>query len=141
MDRHRNINLLEGAFIWDVDNSSENGSADDCSNGKTRGEEYIGQNVYDVFFRSNSGRQRADGIPQSLNPIEDILTGKTMEDVQEHCIENRWYRTRFVPVLGKKDSGGSVNEACESMLYIFTRRGCERTFDGGIFCQKSFANL
>jgi signal transduction histidine kinase/CheY-like chemotaxis protein len=34
-----------------------------------------------------------------------------MEDVHEHCIDNRWYRTRFVPVLGKKDRDGSVNEA------------------------------
>lgn len=34
-----------------------------------------------------------------------------MEDVQEHCIDNRWFRTRFVPVLGKKGNGGHVNEA------------------------------
>lgn len=34
-----------------------------------------------------------------------------MEDVQEHIIDNRWYRTRFIPVLGRKGYGGSVNEA------------------------------
>jgi signal transduction histidine kinase len=70
----------------------------------------IGQNVYDVF-RSTNPRARKDEIPTSLKPIEDILTGKTMEDVHEHCIDNRWYRTRFVPVLGKKGNGGQVNEA------------------------------
>jgi signal transduction histidine kinase len=63
-----------------------------------------------VFCSLNPGSRR-DDIPASLQPIEDILTGKTMEDVHEHAIDNRWYRTRFVPVLGKKGNGGQVNEA------------------------------
>jgi signal transduction histidine kinase len=62
-------------------------------------------------FRFTNPNSRRDEIPESLRPIEDILTGKTMEDVQEHCIDNRWFRTRFVPVLGKKGNGGHVNEA------------------------------
>jgi signal transduction histidine kinase len=66
--------------------------------------------VYDVFRSKNPGARR-DEIPTSLKPIEDILTGKTMEDVHEHCIDNRWYRTRFVPVLGKKGDGGQINDA------------------------------
>jgi len=100
--------LLEGAFIWDLE--SELGSGDDSVSGRpTKGEDYIGKNVYDVFYQANP--RRGDDIPPSLKPIEDILTGKTMEDVHEHCIDNRWYRTRFVPVLGKKDNGGQVNEA------------------------------
>ncbi|KUJ24103.1 uncharacterized protein LY89DRAFT_12234 [Mollisia scopiformis] len=109
VDRHRKITLLEGAFIWDLE--SEIGSGDESSNGRpTKGEDYIGKNVYDVFYATQNGRSR-DGIPESLRPIEDILTGKTMEDVHEHCIDNRWYRTRFIPVLGKKTNGGHVNEA------------------------------
>jgi hypothetical protein len=100
--------LLEGSFIWDLE--SELGSGDDSVSGRpTKGEDYIGKNVYDVFYQVNPRRE--DDIPPSLRPIEDILTGKTMEDVHEHCIDNRWYRTRFVPVLGKKDNGGQVNEA------------------------------
>lgn len=111
VDRHRKINLLEGSFIWDLE--SDAGSSDEsvAGSGKPKGEEYIGKNVYDVFFHSNNHRQRHDMIPTSLQPIEDILTGKTMENIQEHTIDNRWYRTKFVPVLGKKDSGGHVNEA------------------------------
>ncbi|KAB8304182.1 hypothetical protein EYC80_003601 [Monilinia laxa] len=110
VDRHRRINLLEGSFIWDLE--SEIGSSDEsvAGSGKPKGDDYIGKNVYDVFTQS-SHRKRHDMIPSSLQPIEDILTGKIMEDIQEHTIDNRWYRTKFVPVLGKKDSGGHVNEA------------------------------
>ena len=109
VDRNRNITLLEGAFIWELE--SEIGSGDESGSGRpTKGEDYIGKNVYDVFWKSNTSHKRGD-IPPSLKPIEDILTGKTMEDVHEHCIDNRWYRTRFIPVLGKKDNGGHVNEA------------------------------
>lgn len=88
------------------------GSGDESGSGNkgAKGEEYIGKNVYDVFFQTKNDK-RGHEIPPPLKPIEDILTGKTMEDVYEQCIDNRWYRTRFVPVLGKKDNGGRVNEA------------------------------
>lgn len=111
VDRHRNLNLLEGSFIWDLD--SDLGSSDEsvAGSGRAKGDDYIGKNVYDVFSHTNNTGQRHDMIPSSLQPIEDILTGKTMEDMQEHTIDSRWYRTKFVPVLGKKDSGGHVNEA------------------------------
>ena len=107
VDRNRRITLLEGSFIWDLD--SEGGSGDEGGKG-TKGEDYIGKNIYDVFH--NTGDPHKEGnVPASLQPIEDILTGKILEDVQEHCIDSRWYRTRFVPVLGKKDSGGQENNA------------------------------
>ncbi|KAL3423432.1 hsp90-like protein [Phlyctema vagabunda] len=113
VDRNRNLTLLEGAFIWDLD--SDGGSGDESRSGSgkmSKGEDFIGKNVYDVFFRSNGiGRTQGWGVPQALQPIEDILTGKTMEDVHEHTIDGRWYRTRFVPVLGKKESGGRENNA------------------------------
>lgn len=110
MDRNRKITLLEGAFIWDLE--SETGSGDESGSDKPReGEDFIGVNIYDVFHQSDTvTSRRRDQIPPSLRPIEDILTGKTMEDVHEHCIDNRWYRTRFVPVLGKKEKDGHVNE-------------------------------
>ncbi|PQE20359.1 hypothetical protein CJF30_00001680 [Rutstroemia sp. NJR-2017a BBW] len=109
VDRNRNLNLLEGSFIWDLE--SEVGSSDESVNGRqNRSEEYIGKNVYSVFSHPN-GEDLVDGVPSSLSPIEDILTGKTLEGHMEHSIDNRWYRTKFVPVLGKKESGGNVNEA------------------------------
>ncbi|OWP04389.1 hypothetical protein B2J93_7932 [Marssonina coronariae] len=111
VDRERKITLLEGPFIWDLDREVGVGSGDESASGKqARGEDYIGKNVYEVLYKSKASR-RTNGVPTSLKSIEDILTGKTMEDVQEHCIDNRWYRTKFVPVFGKKDHGGRANEA------------------------------
>ncbi|KAI9744407.1 MAG: hypothetical protein M1818_001936 [Claussenomyces sp. TS43310] len=106
VDRHRKLTLLEGAFIWNLE-GSDAGSGDENSRLR-KGEEYIGLNVYDVY-RSRS--DHSNDIPPSLMPIEDILTGKTMEDVHEHFIDGRWFRTRFLPLLGKKGQGGLVNEA------------------------------
>jgi PAS domain S-box-containing protein len=109
VDRNRNLTLLEGAFIWDLD--SEFGSGDE-SNGPNKSDQYLGKNVYEVFSQSNMSKDgRRSSVAPSLQPIEDILTGKTMEDVHEHSIDGRWYRTRFVPVLGKKDHGGRINES------------------------------
>ncbi|KAM3086085.1 hypothetical protein ACMFMG_000222 [Clarireedia jacksonii] len=111
VDRNRNLTLLEGAFIWDLE--SDVGSSDESVNGYGRpnkSAEYIGKNVYSVLSHPHSG-ELIDGVPSALSPIEDILTGKTLEGYMEHHIDNRWYRTKFVPVLGKKDGEGKVNEA------------------------------
>ncbi|KAL2063438.1 hypothetical protein VTL71DRAFT_5243 [Oculimacula yallundae] len=109
VDRNRMITLLEGAFIWDLENDMESGD-ESVSSKQTFGDQFVGKPVYDVLYQSKAPRDK-HGVPASLKPIEDILTGKTMEEVQEHCIDDRWYSTKFVPVLGKKDNGGRVNEA------------------------------
>ncbi|KAK0118097.1 hypothetical protein ONS95_012402 [Cadophora gregata] len=109
VDRNRMITLLEGAFIWDLEKDIESGD-ESVSSKPTPGDHFVGKSVYEVLSQSKSPRDK-DGIPTSLKPIEDILTGKSMEEVQEHCIDDRWYSTKFVPVLGKKDNGGRVNEA------------------------------
>lgn len=109
VDRKRNLTLLEGAFIRDLE--YEVNSGDESVTGIiSRGEDFIGKNIYDVY-RSANPDHIPNEIPLSLHAIEDILTGKSMEEVHEHCIDNRWYRTRFIPVLGKKDNAGQVNEA------------------------------
>ncbi|CAG8952830.1 hypothetical protein HYFRA_00007543, partial [Hymenoscyphus fraxineus] len=110
VDRNRNMTLLEGSFIWDLDSDSESGDEENASGNSSKpskGDDFLGKNVYHVF---NHGKFGNSSTP-SLQAIEDILNGKIMEDVQEHCIDSRWYRTRFVPVLGKKDSEGCINEA------------------------------
>lgn len=109
VDRNRMITLLEGAFIWDLEKDAESGD-ESVSSKPNAGDHFVGRSVYEVLSQSKSPRDK-DGIPSSLKPIEDILTGKSMEEVQEHCIDERWYSTKFVPVLGKKDNGGRVNEA------------------------------
>jgi signal transduction histidine kinase len=100
VDTNRILNLLEGSFIWDLEGgvrSDESGSAR-----ITEGNEYIGKSIYDVFTSRSNG-DRKDEIQILLAPVEDILTGKTTARVHEDCINNRWYRTRFAPVLSRKD--------------------------------------
>lgn len=115
VDRHRNLTLLEGAFMLGLGDSTDAG--DDARSVGSRGsgkglksDQYVGQNIYKVFAQHNPSYD-GNPIPPSLAPIEGILTGRIMEEVFESYVENKWYRTRFVPVLGKKTDGGAVNEA------------------------------
>ena len=100
VDKNRNLTLLEGAFIWDLE-----GDARLDESGGTRiaeGGHYIGKNINDIL----GSRRTQDGkydIPLFLKSVEDILSGKATELLHEDCIGSRWYRTKFVRVLGKKD--------------------------------------
>jgi signal transduction histidine kinase len=100
VDKNRNLTLLEGAFIWDLD-----GDARLDENGYSRiaqGGHYIGKNINDILGSKNK-RGENNSIPPFLKPVEDILSGKTTERVHEDYIDNRWYCTRFVGVVNKKD--------------------------------------
>ena len=70
--------------------------------------ESMGKNIYEVFGRHIG---KVD-IPLYRKPIEDILSGNAKEKFSEHHIDGngRWFRTRFVPILGKKGIGGAVDE-------------------------------
>jgi signal transduction histidine kinase len=101
VDKNINLTLLEGAFIWDLDEDThldKNGGPS-----LAQGEKYIGKNLRDVLSSRWKGVGGKDQVALFLQPVEDILSGKTTEQVHEGCIDNRWYRTKFVRVLGKKD--------------------------------------
>lgn len=87
VDRHRDLTLLEGSLIWNHEMSDSGASGDESgSNGQQgKSDDFIGKNVYDVFMKANPSFPRGQ-IPASLAPIEAILAGQTMEDVQEFCI-------------------------------------------------------
>ncbi|KAK3984145.1 putative signal transduction histidine-protein kinase [Cladorrhinum sp. PSN332] len=90
VDLDRKITMLEGSLIWDSQ----------CENEKAQW--YIGEDVYDVFNRLNS--QLPEGqMPTFLKPLDSVLAGTTTADYQEHEMDGRWYRTRFSPVVGKKN--------------------------------------
>lgn len=75
VDPNRKVTMLEGALIW-------NNTHEENHDG-TRW--FIGENMYTVFNRLTA--QLEDGErPEFLGPIEDILDGKTLEDVHEHGI-------------------------------------------------------
>ena len=95
IDRHRRLTFLEGKLMWGMDQ-------DDITY------DHLGCNIYDVF-----GRHKGEAdLPLYRKPIEDILNGNTKEQISEHHIDGngRWFRTRFVPILGKKVQGGKVDE-------------------------------
>ncbi|KAF4975234.1 hypothetical protein FZEAL_7941 [Fusarium zealandicum] len=95
VDPSRRVTMLEGALIW---NSTHEENHDG-----TRW--FIGKDMYKVFNRLTA--QLADGErPEFLEPIEFILDGRVTEDVKEHGIDDRWYRTRFLPMIGKKTQEG-----------------------------------
>lgn len=95
VDRHRHLSFLEGKLMWD-------GERDDVT------EELLGKNIYEVFGRHKG---KVD-LPLYKTPIEDILNGNTKEQISEHHIDSngRWFRTRFVPILGQKGNAGQFNE-------------------------------
>lgn len=117
--------MLEGALIWDA-------KADNLATHEDGSQWYIGEDIYEVFNRLTP-HLPAGEKPQFLDPIEDILAGKITEDVQQHeigwflsadllfyrltdldnsrrALGGRYYRTRFLPVLGKKSKDGRFNE-------------------------------
>ncbi|KAH6608932.1 histidine kinase [Trichoderma cornu-damae] len=102
VDPERRVTMLEGALIW-------NNATEDNHEGSRW---FVGKNMYTVFDRLTE--QARDGErPQWLQPIEDIFEGRSNEDVKEHGLGDRWYRTRFHPMLGKKTNDGrATEEAC-----------------------------
>lgn len=96
IDRNRMLTFLEGKLMWDDD---EDGITS----------EVIGKNVYDVF-----GQHRGSiDLPLYREAIEQIIQGRAKEQISEHHIDGngRWYRTRFVPLLGKKRGLGTMDES------------------------------
>lgn len=95
VDRHRNMTFLEGKLMWDTDEEDIQ-------------PESIGKNIYEVFGRHDG---RID-LPLYKRPIEEILDGAATEQISEHHIDGsgRWWRTRFVPILGKTGHGGDMDE-------------------------------
>ncbi|KAM0329161.1 hypothetical protein ACHAQA_004457 [Verticillium albo-atrum] len=102
VDTNRKLTMLEGALIWDLNDGDP--SRDSSW--------YVGEDMYDVFNRLNT-QLPAGEEPKFLRPIEGILAGNRREVVEEHGIDGRWYRTRFLPVPGKRTNGtNGTRENC-----------------------------
>lgn len=88
INSQRILTFLEGKLMWeDQDNTSS---------------ESVGKDVSEVFGKHNG---KVD-LPLYMEPIKRILEGKTTEQTSEHHIDGNgsWFRTSFVPVLGKKEN-------------------------------------
>lgn len=84
IDCSSHITLLEGSIIWDLHDIAES---------------YIGTDIYDLF----------QDCPKFLQPIESILKGLESELYSEIELNGRWFRTKYVPILGKKGSAGQYD--------------------------------
>ncbi|WQF87510.1 Putative PAS domain, signal transduction response regulator, receiver domain, CheY-like superfamily [Colletotrichum destructivum] len=103
VDTNLKLTMLEGALIWD--SNGEDSTSPHSS-------WFVGQDMYEVFNRLNP-QLKAGERPKFLRPIEDILAGGKTEEVAEHGMDGRWYRTRFLPIFGKKSKEGiTTNETC-----------------------------
>ncbi|KAK1529254.1 hsp90-like protein [Colletotrichum costaricense] len=99
VDTNLKLTMLEGALMWD-----SNGD-DSAANQSTW---FLGQNMYEVFNRLNPQLKTGER-PKFLRPVEDILAGGKTEEVAEHGMDGHWYRTRFLPILGKKTKDAIVS--------------------------------
>lgn len=85
--------MLEGALIW---NTTPEDSHDRW---------FLGEDMYTVFNRLTEQMPEGER-PDWLQPIEDMLEGRREEDVKEHGLDDRWYRTRFLSMYGKRRQDG-----------------------------------
>ncbi|KAI0976632.1 hypothetical protein F4678DRAFT_480138 [Xylaria arbuscula] len=97
VDRDQKVTMLEGALIR---NDVNNVTSDDKSNHNSNPDSnhYIGRDANEVFYELVSLRK--EETPQFLRPVEDIVAGRERSDtVQEHKIGQRFYKTRFMPIV------------------------------------------
>lgn len=90
INSQRILTFLEGKLMWENEGNASS--------------EPVGKDVSEVFGKHNG---KVD-LPLYMEPITRILEGKTTEQTSEHHIDGNgsWFRTSFVPVLGKKGNSG-----------------------------------
>ena len=95
VDKNRTLTFLEGQLMWD---ESE----------KSITNESVGKKL-PVVFGQHKGKT---DLPLYMDPVNQILDGKAEEFFNEHHIDgnNRWFRSRFVPVFQKKQCSEAVDE-------------------------------
>ncbi|KAL1614783.1 hypothetical protein SLS56_012015 [Neofusicoccum ribis] len=83
INRDRKLILLEGGIVNDYSHVTM---------------EKIGTDIYDLFSRNEAGRKT---LPELKNKIDRIIDGEGTDEVIEMQFDgnNRWYRTRVVPLM------------------------------------------
>ena len=96
VDRDKKLTLLEGQFKWKHEHPD--------GNPDSPVENFVGRDIFEVFGKGN------EELIRELKPIESILKGEAKESISEFLIDGAWYRTRFIPVLGKREANGVENQ-------------------------------
>lgn len=107
VDLDRKITMLEGALIWDAD-----------ALGRDDSQWYIGGNVDEVFNRLTPELHKGER-PDFLSAIDSIFSRRSADVVVEHAIDTRFFRTRLLPMTGKKVKGeGRVESEVEGAIGV-----------------------
>ena len=95
IDRDRRLSLFEGRPMWYPEKALE---------AFDRKQHYLGMNLYDIF--KEQGRENE--LASYARPVEQILSGKVRDQTVEVEITSnqRWFRTRFFPLLKQERKGG-----------------------------------
>lgn len=96
VDRDHRLALCEGTMLWEPKNPGQ-GTADE-----------IGRSIWDLFPKTAAGKDERF----FEQPIERILNGTSVDEHAETqmAAKDRWYRTRFVPLLRQQRAGGVEGE-------------------------------
>lgn len=102
IDKERHLTFLEGPPMW----VGEEKAGDTLS--------YLGRDAFEVF--AQTGGAKCVDLYRSY--VENMLKGDTREQVFEHLIEDtgKWYRTRFVPAMGKVSQNGIESMIVEGVV-------------------------
>ncbi|KAI0169957.1 hypothetical protein GGR52DRAFT_581161 [Hypoxylon sp. FL1284] len=105
VDHDHKVTMLEGALMWHAKDESDGDGSD-----RTNTESCVGKNIDDVFTKLNP-QLRSSEYAAFIEPLKLILAGKQItETVHEHKLDNRFYRTRFLPHFEKGSQVGDASD-------------------------------
>ncbi|KAI1768168.1 hypothetical protein GGR53DRAFT_479253 [Hypoxylon sp. FL1150] len=106
VDHDMKVTMLEGALSWHAQDDSSESNSD-----RTNPQSYVGRNIDEVFTNLNP-RVRPGEYSAFLEPLKYILDGsQTTETVHEHKLDNRFFRTRFLPHVVKGTQDGKTTKS------------------------------
>ncbi|KAJ2895643.1 Two-component system protein A [Zalerion maritima] len=129
VDVDRKVTMLEGALIWDAD-----GACNRAESGM--GSWYMGKPIENVFGGLYP-QQETDSI-DFLKPIDDILSRRRKDEVTEHSLNGRWYRTRFLPIFqnsSKKEKPDRNTDGIEGVIGVIQDVTELKTREGELLMQ------
>ncbi|KAI1614406.1 hpt sensor hybrid histidine kinase [Exophiala viscosa] len=90
INRDETVTFFEGSFLTDDDGKDD----------------IVGKSIY----KSYSKYVKDDSLIDFRDALRRILTGKSSLEIVENEVNSRWFRSKLVPLKGKKDANGHGDE-------------------------------
>ncbi|KAK4942253.1 hypothetical protein LTR10_018010 [Elasticomyces elasticus] len=90
INRDETVTFFEGSFLTDSDGKDE----------------IVGKSIYESYAKYVTNGSLAD----FRNAVRRILTGTSSLEIVENEVNSRWFRSKLVPLKGKKDAHGNEDE-------------------------------